>query len=144
MIVHSKNRHIEFPEHSACVECQKPAEVYHHIIPYSRGGRSAVPLCGDCHRAAHGILGNWSSQLIKEGQQRAREKGKRIGAPRKLSRERELEIFNDWYQSKMSQRELANKYAVTPTMIHRVLRSIEKEATPGVGGYNRRGSSKRT
>ena len=70
-----------------CVNCGKPAEHYHHIIPRSLGGTdnktNLVALCNACHGKLHGLEytdGKLShSELIKRGQAKAKEQGKRIG-----------------------------------------------------------------
>lgn len=70
-----------------CVNCGKKAEHYHHIIPRSLGGTdnetNLAALCNACHGKLHGLEytdGKLShSELIKRGQAKAREQGKRIG-----------------------------------------------------------------
>lgn len=81
MIIYSDKRHIKMRPETMCVECGKKAEIYHHIIPYSKGGRTAVPLCPRCHNLVHEIEGSWSSQLIKDGLARAKVKGVKLGRP---------------------------------------------------------------
>ena len=36
-----------------CFECQMPANVQHHVVPWSLGGRNTVPLCRPCHGKVH-------------------------------------------------------------------------------------------
>ena len=39
---------------NSCFECGSPEDIeYHHIIPYSLGGRRVIPLCGNCHNMVH-------------------------------------------------------------------------------------------
>lgn len=30
----------------------------HHLVPRSRGGKSTLPICTDCHRAIHATFSN--------------------------------------------------------------------------------------
>ena len=59
---------------------------FHHVIPIAIGGTNnfsnIVPLCDNCHNKIHGLMINNSishSQLIKEGIQKAKDKGIKIG-----------------------------------------------------------------
>lgn len=66
-----------------CFECGGRAHVHHHVVPYSRGGTRTLPLCMGCHDKVHEIEGNRTAigTLIKEGIDRARALGRRIGRP---------------------------------------------------------------
>jgi hypothetical protein len=38
-----------------CFECSANENIiFHHIIPYSKGGRNTIPLCQKCHGLVHG------------------------------------------------------------------------------------------
>lgn len=38
-----------------CFECSATENItYHHVIPYSKGGRNTIPLCERCHGLVHG------------------------------------------------------------------------------------------
>jgi hypothetical protein len=41
-----------------CFECGVSKDThnihYHHVVPYSKGGKNAIPLCVDCHTKVHG------------------------------------------------------------------------------------------
>ena len=39
---------------SKCFECNKPAQVEHHVVPKVLGGTKTIPLCNDCHSKVHG------------------------------------------------------------------------------------------
>jgi hypothetical protein len=68
-----------------CVECgSKENIVMHHIMPQSRGGKFMVPVCQPCHDKIHGCrVRNISiSQLCKDGIEKARARGVKIGGPR--------------------------------------------------------------
>jgi len=55
----------------------------HHVIPKSIGGTKVIPLCTICHGKVHGFkIG--SSHLIKLGQLKAKQRGVKIGCPRKV------------------------------------------------------------
>ena len=37
-----------------CFECNKPAQVDHHVVPKVLGGTKTIPLCNECHSKVHG------------------------------------------------------------------------------------------
>jgi len=54
----------------------------HHPVPRSRGGTKTVPLCEPCHSKAHHRKKNMNtSTLSKEGIQRAKARGVKLGNP---------------------------------------------------------------
>lgn len=61
----------------SCFECGSPADVDHHVVPRSRGGKMTVPLCLSCHGKAHDLVMT-SSALIRSAMDRKREKSERI------------------------------------------------------------------
>jgi len=66
-----------------CLECDRPSEVWHHLIPKSRGGARTIPLCGECHAKAHHAGANMAhSTLTKQGLQRAKARGVKLGSAR--------------------------------------------------------------
>lgn len=36
-----------------CFECDRPMDVWHHVVPKSRGGKKTIPLCNSCHSIIH-------------------------------------------------------------------------------------------
>ena len=67
-----------------CFECEAIKDLQeHHVIPRSRGGTKTVTLCHSCHLRAHGrdSKGLSHSRLTKEGIERARKRGAKIGNP---------------------------------------------------------------
>jgi len=45
----------------ACPLCERkdlPALTEHHVVPKSRGGRSTISICRDCHRQIHALFDN--------------------------------------------------------------------------------------
>ena len=68
-----------------CFECNNTNNiVYHHVIPESLGGKNIIPLCQLCHDKVHQLSNprNISiSQLTKQGLQRAKQRGVKLGGP---------------------------------------------------------------
>jgi hypothetical protein len=68
----------------SCFECEvKENIIHHHVVPRSLGGKKTIPLCQSCHDKVHRLkrFRNISiSNLTKEGLQRAREKGVKLGS----------------------------------------------------------------
>jgi|TARA_Y100000310_G_scaffold335469_1_gene417623 hypothetical protein len=67
-----------------CWECEAEGDVeYHHPVPESRGGTKTIPLCAICHSKAHHTRERnvSASVLIKEGLQKAKERGVILGNP---------------------------------------------------------------
>lgn len=65
----------------ACWECGTVGEVHHHHpVPKSRGGTRTIPLCLLCHGKAHGRDGGMAtSRLTREGMEKARSRGVKLG-----------------------------------------------------------------
>lgn len=75
-------------KNSECFECGATEDLQqHHVVPKSRGGTKTIPLCTQCHGKAHGrdLKGLEHSRLTKEGIERARQRGVKLGSP-KLSK----------------------------------------------------------
>ena len=67
-----------------CFECEAIEDLQeHHVVPRSRGGTKTVTLCNSCHQKAHGrdSKGLNHSRLTKEGIERARNRGVKLGGP---------------------------------------------------------------
>ena len=67
-----------------CFECEATEDLQeHHVVPRSRGGTKTVTLCNSCHQKAHGrdSKGLNHSRLTKEGIERARKRGVKLGGP---------------------------------------------------------------
>ncbi len=68
----------------SCFECEvKENIIHHHVVPRSLGGKKTIPLCQSCHDKVHRLkrFRNISiSNLTKEGLQRARQKGVKLGS----------------------------------------------------------------
>ena len=68
-----------------CWECEaEGVEINnHHPVPRSRDGKKTIPLCLDCHAKAHHRNKRMnSSTLTKEGLERAKKRGVKLGGPR--------------------------------------------------------------
>jgi hypothetical protein len=66
-----------------CFECETTEDLQeHHVVPRSRGGTKTVTLCYECHMKVHGRNGKGTnhSRLTKEGLQRTRERGVKLGS----------------------------------------------------------------
>ena len=79
-----------------CAACGATTDLdYHHLVPRARGGEDSpeniIVLCRRCHNRLHEkngkerLLGETSRELIKEGLERAKAAGKRLGNPRKIA-----------------------------------------------------------
>ena len=68
-----------------CFECATTEDLQqHHVVPRSRGGTKTITLCTQCHAKAHGkdMKGLNHSRLTKEGIDRARRRGVKLGNPK--------------------------------------------------------------
>lgn len=63
-----------------CFECGGNVQEMHHVVPVVRGGSRVIPLCESCHGKVHSLEREGHSLLIKEGLQKRRNQGKRVGA----------------------------------------------------------------
>lgn len=57
-------------ENKLCFECGRKADVDHHILPQSKGGKKTIPLCATCHSLVHDAKLVSLSELIKQGQKK--------------------------------------------------------------------------
>lgn len=65
-----------------CFECSRQAEHSHHVVPRSLGGTRTVPLCTECHAAAHGLAAEtWGSHraLTRAALAQRKADGRRVG-----------------------------------------------------------------
>ena len=77
-----------------CFECGiKEYIERHHIVPKSKGGTKTIPLCYICHRKVHGEDPEkqlCNSTLTKEGIERARKRGAKLGNRTNLKEAQEM------------------------------------------------------
>lgn len=70
-------------DNGTCCNCGAPATQVHHVVPEALGGfdilTNLVSLCDDCHGKVHGRKSVDLSALTKQGLQRARERGVKLG-----------------------------------------------------------------
>ena len=64
-----------------CFECGSSENLHgHHVVPQSRGGTKAVPLCPSCHATAHGKSGDFDiSSLTSQAMQAKADRGEYTG-----------------------------------------------------------------
>jgi hypothetical protein len=66
-----------------CANCGQTASQAHHVVPLILGGfdklSNLVALCEECHEKVHGTKLRNHSELTKEGLNRARERGVKLG-----------------------------------------------------------------
>ena len=105
-----------------CFECETTEDLHeHHVVPRSRGGTKTVTLCHQCHMKAHGRDGKGlnHSRLIREGQNKAKERGVKLGQHNPKVREAHLkrgdQTFNRLYSEIIDiQKDLTNQ-GIKPT-----------------------------
>ena len=65
-----------------CFECGSGDDIhYHHVVPESRGGTRAIPLCAICHGKVHNVEFSNLGGLIKAGLVKAKNRGVVLGNP---------------------------------------------------------------
>ena len=63
-----------------CFECGSDYAIhFHHVVPKSKGGKNAIPLCEKCHGLVHNRKFNEHRILQMEGIERAKLNGKYKG-----------------------------------------------------------------
>lgn len=66
-----------------CLECSEPMDHWHHVVPFSKGGRRMIPLCNTCHGLIHDRSMLTTKALTIEAMKLRRANGERLG--RKVS-----------------------------------------------------------
>lgn len=123
-----------------CCNCQNDAKneiTFHHIIPVAIGGTdnftNIVPLCTECHKKLHNILGKNEiishSELIKNGMKKAKENGIVIGR-KKFCKENIPTIFVDKYyplicEKKITIVKVAKEMKKSRTTIYKYISYLE-------------------
>ena len=103
-----------------CFDCGKETMGRHHVVPVSKGGTKVIPLCEGCHNKVHeGLI---LAGLIRDGLQRARENGKILGAPRKLT-PGIIERITSLRNAGMSIKKISDCTNVSVGSVHSVLKS---------------------
>lgn len=90
-----------------CVNCGSSEYIeYHHIVPLIHGGTNnitnIVPLCTDCHNAAH------NKHIHGEGYKKAREEGK-VGRKHKKTYEECLPFITAYFECRIGAKELKER-----------------------------------
>lgn len=71
-----------------CYECDSSENIHnHHVIPRIRGGKKTIPLCEKCHGKVHGLNFINHKKLVKEGLEKAKLRGIKLGTPVNLTNE---------------------------------------------------------
>lgn len=103
-----------------CYECGRRAQVAHHIIPHSLGGRRTIPLCNRCHKKIHGHGAEQHSLLTKKGMARAKAAGKTFG-PKPV--DVDLDEVEKMYTSGSTWSEISAHFKIPATTItHRIFK----------------------
>ncbi len=112
-------RRAKLPENSKCFECGSPAEEMHHIVPFSYGGEWTIPICCNCHNKVHNgkCAEEKRSQLIKDGLEKAKERGAVLGAPKKVDDSKILHLLKT---TKLSYAEIAKQTGYGKSSVGRV------------------------
>jgi hypothetical protein len=76
-----------------CINCGAPAQERHHVVPDSLGGRATVYLCSACHGLAHGMHRADIRELTRQGLQRARSEGRKLGRPQALTPDQQQQVL---------------------------------------------------
>jgi hypothetical protein len=74
-----------------CDTCGKTTDeiTTHHVLPRGLGGTdlpsNMVEICVDCHNLIHNRENGYSSNLIKLGLKKAKDRGQKLGPPIKIT-----------------------------------------------------------
>ena len=121
-IERSFQRSITLKEGAVCVECENPATVMHHIVPFSIGGLVAISMCDYCHGKVHGFKRLHTSKLIKEGIKKAKKKGVKIGRPKKIDTKKVIELR----KKGLSIRAIAKELGCSKSTAHKEINNYKK------------------
>lgn len=118
-------------EGGKCIDCKLEGTVHwHHVVPKSRGGTFMVPLCEACHSKVHHDNADkflHASTLIREGIQKARERGVKFGRPVKIDENMKNQVIVLHNQG-CSIRQSAKQLHVSKTTILRILQAHKIES----------------
>lgn len=117
-----------------CCNCGSTVDVeFHHIVPLSLCGTeresNIVALCSKCHRLTHGIKSKGNHSIAcKAGIERARSRGKTIGAPTRIDKEAVMETicrnsktFSDNY---MLEGDIVSMLGISSSKYHEIKREL--------------------
>lgn len=123
-----------------CYNCQSDKDIqYHHIVPLASGGNdilsNIVPLCLECHALIHSKKSLASPTLIKQGIERAKAQGKRIGQPKGaklttqksiLSKQFIIQNSRD-FNGAMTDTEIINQLALSKNTFYKYKKELKEE-----------------
>lgn len=114
-----------------CVNCGKPGEELHHVVPLSLGGNdidsNKVWLCNECHNLIHNRslgAGKLAAQSLNY-QKALREE--RVGRPRAQRTEQFITAYKDWKAGKITGLEAIKRSGVSSATFYKMGHEIEKE-----------------
>jgi hypothetical protein len=82
-----------------CFECKSNENIqYHHVVPYTLGGKETIPLCNICHEKIHDRKFVNTSSLVKEALRKKKEQGIILGRPTGTGKTDEVILNNPKYQ----------------------------------------------
>ena len=117
-----------------CFECDSSENIVdHHVVPRSLGGNRIVTLCQVCHDKVHGVDPRKISlsNLTKEGLDRARKQGVKLGA---VNPQKQVKLMN------AGARKAKEEFAAGILPIIREIQSTGVKTLQGVADcLNRRG-----
>jgi len=118
-----------------CFECGSNDEIhYHHIIPFSSGGRKTIPLCCVCHGKVHDRKFTNHKEMIKEVLKQKKESGFILGRP-VGTKECEEDILKKYeevvesYKKGLSIRVAANKLNLAINTVNKVYKIVRNRDT---------------
>jgi hypothetical protein len=121
-----------------CINCHGKKNLQlHHIVPLAIGGTNTyeniVWVCGKCHSKIHNKSSLLeASRLIKEGIQRAKEKGVRLGRPTATLPKDFKYYYDKWKQKEITAVKFAKLLGVGRATLYRHIKLYEDKVVVGV------------
>lgn len=122
-------------KHTECFECGSSDSTihFHHVVPFTMGGRNTIPLCVPCHAKVHNRKFVDHKELQRLGIERAKKEGKFTGRragtveppERFLSKEKNKKII-DMFRKKHNYDEISEIVKCSKTTIVKVVKIYEK------------------
>ena len=138
-----------------CFECgvtKKSTLIhYHHVVPYSKGGKNAIPLCVDCHDKVHGgslkkaitnpldfvkLMGDGRKKAIARGVVFGRKEGYREEKDVFMNKSKSKEVIEFLKQGK-TYRDIENMTGIGPRVISKVKKFLIEDGVIQINEKNR-------